>query len=483
MALSPRPVARAALLLAVFTPVSLLAQPGARGVASAPVAWVVTSESEVARHAFDAAFSDFVAFDSEVALERLEAALAADPGLGAARAIRASLMQELSDHPEFRRAVADASGASAPEAVLALALRESRAGRPVLARTLAGALAAMMPDDPRAAVFHATFLPGNEDVAALRRLATEHPDFGPAYLWLAFRSTPAAHVKLPPDQEREAVDAARAALRLAPRSPASHAVMARLLERIGRNDEALEHVEHAVALGSTPAVVFETAAAVHLQEGRLAEARRALEQALAHARGDGSRLTFRRGLALLHLHEGDVERSTAGLRELAEEAEREGRRPAASTSHRFLAHVHAAAGQRERALHHLAAAWRLNPARATHANWAATVHAWLGDTAEARAALEEYIAAVGPEPTASAQDYIHMMTGQTLLAEGKPEAALEALARSADNPYAQLARWEAYQALGRREEADAERRDLLERTNFNLYSTGTPIARLRIRMR
>jgi hypothetical protein len=71
------------------------------------------------------------------------------------------------------------------------------------------------------------------------------------------------------------------------------------------------------------------------------------------------------------------------------------------------------------------------------------------------------------------------MTGQTLLAEGKPDAALEELARSGNNPYAQVARWEAYRALGRSQEAEAERTGLLERKNFSLYSTGIPIARYR----
>lgn len=455
----------------------------APGPATPPAAWDLTTESEAARQAFEAGFDEFVGSNSLQALEQMERALAADPGLGAARGLKAWLRQELSTGEEFQRALSDAARGSAAEALLVLVARESRAGRTANARALAAALAAVRPNDPRVAVFHATFLPGDDEPDALRRLAREHPDLAAAPLWLAIWITPAAHVELPGELEREGIAAARTALRLSPRSPATHGVLARILARTGNNVEALEHIGHAISLGSPLSSNYETAAEIHLQEGRIPEAREALEAALQHARGDGQRLLYRRGQALLHLHEGDVARSTAALRALAAEAEREGRRASARTTHHFLAVIHAADGDREKALHHLAEAQRVSPTVTTQANYANMVHAWLGNAAQARAALETYIEGAGPEPTAAAQDYIHIMTGETLLAEGKPGAAIEELSQAGDNPYAQLARWRAYEALGRTQEAEEERKNLLERKNFSLYSTGTPIARYKARRR
>lgn len=441
--------------------------------------WVTGTASEEAVQAFETGLDEFIGYNNARALKQLDRALAADPGFGAARAVRAFITGELSLGSEFEQAVADASRASAPEALLALSLRETRAGRTRRGRLLAAALAEMRPSDLRFAVFHATFLPGEEDVEALRALVREHPDEALPHLWLAIRTTPVAFASTSSGQEGESMEAVQTALDLDPGSPAGHVALARLLQRTGHGDEALDHLGRALELGATPAQTHEMVAEIQLQAGRVAEARRALQEALATAMGDGARLTYRRGLAILLLHEGDLEGSTAALRELAFEAEQEGRLGSAGTTHRFLAAIHASDGDRERALHHLGEAWRTNPVRGNQSNYATMVYWLLGDGAEARAALEDYIEVAGPEPTASTLDYIHLMTGQTLLAEGKPEAALDELARSGDNPYAQLARWEAYEALGRRQEADAERKGLLERKNFSLYSTGTPIARYR----
>jgi len=441
--------------------------------------WVTGTESDEAVQAFETGLDEFMGSNNARALQQLDRALAADPGFGAARAVRAFITGELSVGSEFEQAVADASRGSAPEALLALALRETRAGRTGRGRLLAATLAEMRPSDLRFAVFHATFLPGEEDVEALRALAREHQDEALPHLWLAIRTTPVAFASTTSGQEREAMEAVQTALDLDPGSPAGHVALARLLQRTGNGDEALDHLGLALELGATPAETHEMVAEIQLQEGRVAEARQALQEALDTAMGDGARLTYRRGLAILLLHEGDLEGSTAALRELALEAEQEGRMGSAGTTHRFLAAIHASDGDRERALYHLGEAWRVNPVRGNQSNYATMVYWLLGDGAEARAALEDYIEAAGPAPTASTQDYIHLMTGQALLAEGKPAAALEELARSGDNPYAQLARWEAYEALGRSQEAEVERNGLLERKNFSLYSTGTPIARYR----
>ena len=426
---------------------------------------------------YDLALNAYLAWSWTDAYVHAQQALALDSSFGLARALVARIRGGPTAAGERNRAAVDAARGNAAEAVIAQAIR---AGTTPAAAKLWNTAVELVPNDPLITLDRALALAGNGRVDALRAAAKKFPDHPATKMWLAYYLTPVIFPRPSEADAAEALAAAQDALRLAPNATGSHAAMGHVLERLGREDEALRHLQTATSLTPTGEYAFTLRAEILVHQGKPAEARAAIDSAIILTDNLGNVGTYRTQRALTFLHEGNVPATVAAMEESARSFEASDLRALAATARLYLAIVYAGTNNGKAANEQLALADRYGAARGLLADNSVIVYSLTRQAAAARRALTEYVRLAQQAPPSQVRDEnIHRMTGLTLLAEGKPAEAIAELKQGGPNPYSQLGLIEAYVQLGDKKQADAERAGMFARKDFGLISTATPIARLR----
>lgn len=438
-----------------------------------------TTVSPEARAAFDRALDTWIRFRTSEAMPMYEEAIRHDATFALPRVLRIGELPYEARSSELDRAVKDAASATAGELLLAAAAREAHRGNTHAARTLRET-ATQLIADRRLALQAAWMLPPAQRLPVLRDLVREHPDFAPAAAAVAWTLVPNPFATVDDDGLVEAESSARAALRLEPQEPYTHAVMAQVLVRKGERDEARTHLGHATGMDVYFGGAYQMLAQMDLQDGRIPEARATLERALATESSPAARRNLRRAIALTRLHEYDLAAALDDHETIAADAEADGFPSVAGSYYANAAIIAAGADDadafdRYRAL----AEERLPPT--SNPEWLIIGNAFLGRHAEAARALNGYLDMLAGDDSPATEETRERMRGYVALAAGREADAVEHFQRAGRNPYSQLGLWEAHRRLGNREAARAAREDMLTRKDFTIFSTATPTARYRAR--
>ena len=439
-----------------------------------------TKNAEAVRR-FNDGYEAIQAMATTAGSRQLDEAVAVDSTFGLARAIRARARGGPTMVAEVQRAAADAASGSAAEATLALAIREAAAGRAGNARQLFDVAAALAPDDPRLAFEAANSRTGADRVGRLREVAKRFPSFAPAKYWLAVQLTASPFGDVPKADLDEAYTVAEEALRLAPAAAGSHVTMAHVLQRQGRDDEAMTHLGHATAMPVTSEYAYMLRGEIAARRGDPAAMRRSLDSAASLAASVGQGSTYRRARTLASLHEGKLRQTISELETLATADAAAGRRGATATDHLWLALMNGVARDSVAIERHLAEARRSGATGATLLDNQVITYYLAGNASAARKSLDEYRDVTASDTSVSRQEAVNRLTGLVLIAEKKPREAIDALKKGGANPYSQLGLVEAYYAAGDRKAAKAERTAFLARRNFSFNSTAVPIGRYRVK--
>jgi tetratricopeptide (TPR) repeat protein len=459
-----------ALVAVAGTPVQALqargAPPGTLALANLP---------EAARSAYLRGVDAYYTWEPLAAYRFMTEALAADSTFGLARTVAAFYRGGPTVAAEGRRATADAVTRPVPEQTVVLANRAAGVNR---VRLLTAARA-MMPNDHRLAYDHAIALTGGARIDSLRALSERLPDEVAPKLWLAYYLTLNAFPVPTGQVADEALSVAQAAVRQAPDMGASHAALGHVLERLGRHEEALTHLDQATRLTPDLEWAFVLKAEIHAREGRTSELRAALESAAGASPHVGRQVDYRESRSIALLNEGRAREAMEELTALAREAESKGARAAAAGVHQRMAVL--SAGTRDNAAidAHFTEAQRLGIAEATLADGRVVAYFLAGRAEDVRRALVDYIRLNSGPPGTPPNANIRRMTGLTLVTEGKVEEAIAELRAGGDNPFAQLGMIEAYLRMGRTADAQAERVAMLRRMDTTWNSIAVPIARYR----
>lgn len=413
-----------------------------------------------------------------VAHRHAEGALSIDSTFGLARILRLELSGGTADYiaAESRRAVSDAAGRVVPEVTYVLARRAAGTWRSQL---LASARA-MMPGERRIALDHALSLTGAARLDSLRALSRQFADYAAPRMWLAFHLTDNPLTVRDPNAD-EAVAIAGEAVRIAPTLAGAHVALGHVLVRLGRYDDALPHLTQATTLDAENEPAYNLLAEMFSRDGKLnavGRARAALDSAIAASPNATIRYNLTRNRALLLAHDGRASDALMELGRLARDAVTHSAALAA-TYNQQSATLAAGIGDSARARAFLEEARRLNPA----ANLTVPeVHAYglIRNAAEARRAFEEFVRRV-PNPAApTVAAETHRLRGFVLLAERRYREALAELALRSDldgNPFRELGVIQAHVALRNPAAADSVRSALLARHNVDLTSVSVAIAR------
>lgn len=465
----------AVVVLLAFAGPPLEAQVQQQGAAMGKL--VIADPRATAVVEYEKALDAFQSWSTAEGFSHAQRALALDSSFGLARALVSRYRAGPMAAAERNRAAVDAARGSAAEAVIALAFRA--VGTPAAA-ALWNTAVELVPNDPRVSLDRALSLEGKARVDALREAAKKFPDHAATRQWLAFYLTPVLYPRPSEADGNEALAAAEEAVRLAPNASGSHTAMGHVLEVLGREDEALRHLQAATSMTPTNEFAFTFRAEILEHQGKPAEARAAIDSAIILTDNLGSLGTYRTQRALTFLHEGNVAATIAAMDENARLLEAKDQLPAAASARLFLAIVHAGSNNARAANEQIAIANRLGVAPGTLADNSIIVYSLTRQAVPARKALDTYLRLAQQFPPSELREQnIHRMTGLTLLAEGKAAEAIAELKQGGPNPYSQLGLIEAYVQLGDKKQADAERASLLARKDFGIISTAMPIAKLR----
>ena len=398
-----------------------------------------------------------------------------DSTFGLARELYARYRGGPDASAQATRAAADAVRGSAPEAIIALANASTGAA----AAGLWDLAIKLLPNDPRVATDRALALAGPARIAALREAAARFPDAAAPRMWLAYSLVLPLTPPRPKANDDEALAAAQDAVRLAPNSSGAHAVLGMVYARMGNDDLAMTHYGHATSMPLPFEGAFQLRAELLEQQGKYAEARATLDSAILLTANLSNRVTFMAYRAVTFLYEGNLAATMSAYEDAVREARANDDPAAEATVHGNMSVVYAGVGNAKAAEAHRAISRRLGASPGALADNGVIMYALTKQGPAARKALESYIElSAGQQPDVRTEN-VHRMTGLTLLAEGKAEAAIAELKQGGLNPYAQLGLIDAYTALGRKKEADAERSAMLARKGFGIASTAMPIARYR----
>lgn len=446
------------------------AQPGAAAGKLVPANPRTTAITE-----YEAALDAWHGWSWTEGYQHARRALGTDSSFGLARALHARYRGGPTAAAELSRAASDAAKGPVPEAVLVLALRAGGEASAVLWN----AAVQLFPDDPRVALERALALPGPARLDALRETIKKFPNHVASKYWLAYYLAGPLQPKASRELLDEALAVAQEGVRQAPKAGASHTVLALALQRLDREDEALEHLKAASSLPDPTNFQYEVRAEILVHKNRIVEARAALDSAILLTDNMGGHVTYKVTRALSFLHEGNLGTATAALDDAIREARETEQRGAEAQAHITTAIVLAAANDVPGVNEHLAIARRLGAAAST-LNDAMVISYGLTKQGEAaRKALEAYIVTAQAQPPAVRELNVHRMTGMALLAEGKPTEAIAEFKQGGTNPYAQVGIIEAYLQMGKKKEAAAERAALFARTDYTVGSTAAAGARYR----
>lgn len=481
-----RRVSLVAVAVLCSTPASGRAQAQQGAASAAAGALTLTTKNATAAEELRAAIDDYFQWNWKSGATHAARALELDPGFALARIWLATYKGGPTVTDEMQRAVVDAANATAAEATLALASRESAAGRAANARRLLATAADLAPNDRQIQLWRAASLAGADRVNALRDVAKKYPDDAGSHVFLALYLTTVSFSIDSATRANgdEALRAAADAVRLAPKSAGSHTIMGYVLHALGRDAEAMPHL--VAAAGMTPKMwyTFDLMADINARDGKFSEVRPEMDSVIAWAPALADVSVARRVRAATFLSEGDAARCMAELTQQLSELEAIHATGQIAATHGWMAIMAGGAHDSAGAMQHLAAQKAAGAAPGTIADNEVVVYSLIGNGTEARRALGDYIrinsAATLTGAAAVARDQnFHRMTGLTLLAEKKPQEALPELRQGGANPYASLGIIEAYRAMKDTKNADAERAAFFARREFTYGSSAMPVIRYR----
>ena len=230
----------AVVVLLAFAAPPLVAQVQQQGAAMGKL--VIADPRATAVTEYEKALDAIQSWSNAEGFAHAQRALALDSSFGLARALVARYRGGPTAAAERNRAAVDAARGTAPEAVIALAMRA--VGTPAAA-ALWNTAVELVPNDPRVSLDRALTLDGKARVDALREAAKRFPDHAATRQWLAYYLTPVLYPRPSEAEGAEALAAAEEAVRLAPNASGSHTVMGHVREVLGREDEALNvHARH-----------------------------------------------------------------------------------------------------------------------------------------------------------------------------------------------------------------------------------------------
>jgi tetratricopeptide (TPR) repeat protein len=472
-------IASAALvLLPLSLPVGLVAQVQ-QGTAARTLVPATTNAAAVTelRAAFDR--DNLWSFTESYAHARR--ALELEPSFGLARAVAADGLGGPTARAEYARAVTEAAGATAAEALITLAWRENSAGRNAGARKIAKTAADLVPDDPAIAVWYAQMLPDTQRTAELRSVVTRFPDYPGAHMWLSYWLTPPGQDSTSRANADEAMRAATKAAQLAPNESGTHTALAHVLTYTGRTAEAKQHLDAASRMTPRTEYIHVLRAQLAGWEGNMPAMRASFDSAAAVFTNIGQKFQARRLRAFVALSEGNLRQTQTELAQLLADQVAINARGEQQATHLWMAYAAGAARDSAAVEQHVAAMLALDTTGTTFPALRVIAYSVAGNAAKTRGAFTEFVKE-NPTPTGSAAiQTMHRYAGMTLLAERKPAEALVELRQSGDNPFSTLSIIEALKMQGKTREANAERDLFFQRHTFSWVSAGAPIIRYRAR--
>lgn len=433
---------------------------------------VTTTSEEASRHFF-AGVSDARNIQFSRAAMHFDRAMEIDKNLGLARAFRAAIVPGLTQAERVAAidsAIATMTSATTGERVVALALREFPNRE--RAHTLWKAAVKLLPGDPNVAFYAALTTPAPGNVAALRAVTERYPDDAASYNILAYQLWQAG------DQEG-GFTAVRRYVELAPDQPNAHDSYGELLQWSGRLTEAQAHYARAVQLDANFSEGYMGIAEVLQLNGRGADARRQIQQAIVHSPSKATTIGYTRALARSFLLDGMVKEGMDQFANALRDAQTLNRPTLIAAIHRDMAFNDAQSGRGTAIASHLAGAAQASTADdPMQVELTAAAHAVGGDLGIARQATQKLATLAQPDNKYATRASV--MTAIILLRENKPKEACSQLASAPlDDAWVRTLTAECYAATGNLVDARALKNQVLSDPQLNLEDGYNVSARIR----
>ena len=450
---------------------------GANATALPAATFRVTTKSDAARQAFDAAFDAYLDLDWVGALKEFRNAAAADSALRLARAFELFLTQryaplELAD--SIQRLQAHSDNANLIEGLMFTELRERVLGRPGAA-ALANVVARAAPEDDRllADWVSRNGIGSAAAASGSRILRNRQPN--------SYRAQALVAINLAaPGDSAEALTAMAEALRLGGDRALSHYAAGWTMIHRRRYDDAVMHFGHALQRDSGYYAAAYYRGNVLLWLRRPAEARADFRLVARTATYPTHRTAAMRAVALSYLHEGNLDRAIQEMEQVAKTLQTEGNAPdAVAVAHRQLAYLSAAKKDLPAVQRHLAAAIAGHPQgdNALEYYWAAMSWSLAGQPVRARDALtrlERIVAHGDYVPATNAWHSVHAMV---LAAEHRDTEALAHADSATGNHFDKVSRYLVYTHLGRTADAATQMTELMPQIGYAIDALAYPVAR------
>lgn len=418
------PSALAATIAVVSGSVSR-AQVTQQGTVIPPTSFTVSTNSDVARRAFEAGYDAYLQYDWVRAAREMHRAAAEDTTFRLAHAFELFLTQ-----PVAPAALADSitrlqvrnGTPNLVEGLFFTQLRERAAGKPANA-LIVDVMARAVPNENRIlADWHERYGAGTANrVAGARLLRNREPQ---SYCAQAF----AALALDPRTDSAEAFQAMEQALRLGADKPFAHYAAGDLLSRAGRYQEAIDHYTRAIQIDSNYYVAAWFRGNVELWTRRAADARADFRLAASRAVYPPNKATMQRAIALSYLYEGDAARAERELVQVVKTLAGQGNVPGqVSVAHRDLAYLAAGRHDANGVATHIAAR---KPFQERGSDpgldiyWDALTWSTAGQAVRARDALDHLEQLVASKDYAPVPGDLNAVRAMVLAAEHKDDQAL-----------------------------------------------------------
>lgn len=464
--------------LFAFAARPLSAQLGA-GVAGAKLL-EPTTNSSAAIEEFNAALRDINNIHMLRGTAHLRRAIDADPSLGVARAMYGVLATGLTPaqrEEELNRAVADASRASTPELLIAVATRAEFRNDLTQAEQLWRSAAGMLPNDPNIAFRRAMLLnrlPGNgtsDIVAPMRTLTTRFPDFAPSYNILAYS------LWLSGDRGG-AMKSVETYIAKAPGEPNPYDSHAELLQWSGKYEDAIAEYRKALQIdpGFTGASLG--LAEVYTLQGKFELARNAITEAIPRLTSGADKVSYQRQIASIYALEGNGKLTMVQLGKVIDEGKAGNVPNVTGPTHLSMALIDALLGDSKSIAGHLAMTGSEVPA-IDKAYISAFAYAIAKQTPQARTAREELSRAITGSTTETNARMLPIVDALLLMNDGRASEAVATISQTdLATPVTRAVLGLAYQQQGNIAAARSLRDEVLGDKMLNLDTRGNVLSRM-----
>lgn len=433
---------------------------------------VTTTSEEASRHFFAGVSDARNTFPSRAAMH-FDRALEVDKNLGLARAFRAAVVPGLTQAERVAAidsAITTMTSATTAERVVALALREfPNRDR---AHALWETAVTLLPGDPTVAFYAASTTPAPGDVAAIRAVTERFPDDAAAYNILAYQLWQAG------DHEG-GFTAVRRYVELAPDQPNAQDSYAELLQWSGRLTDAQTHYARSAQLDASFSEAYMGSAEIAQLTGHGAEARRQIQQAIAHSPSKATTIAYTRDLARSFLMDGMVKEGMGQFATALKGAQTLNRPKLIAQIHQDMAIADAQSGRGTEVASHLAAAAQAGGAEdPMQIEITAAANALGGDINVARQTIPKLTALAQPDNQYATRTSV--MRAIIALRENKPTEALTQLAGAPlDDSWVRTLTAECYAAAGNLADARTLKNQVLNDPQLNFDDGYNVAARIR----